>query len=334
MIAASRRRAPGGCAATRPPQRAGSPSRRRRRGDPRLPPATPSGSWPAWTAARRSTLEQVHPDGLFEGSVSGAEVPLRYRARGRLSRRQRLRARRSLRVPAHARRARPLPGRRGSPRGDLLPAGRPRARDRGRRRAPPSRSGRPPPRAVSVVGDFNSWDGRLHAMRAHGRVGHLGALRPRRRAGRPLQVRDPHPGRGDPPQGRSLRLRGGAAAGDRLDRPRLRAPLGGRRVDGAQRARPSLTAARCRSTRSTSAPGGATRSRTTARSPTRSWPTSWPPTSRPRLHPRGAAAGDGPPLRGVMGLPGDRVLRPRRAVGLARRPAGIRGSPARRTASA
>ena len=34
----------------------------------------------------------------------------------------------------------------------------------------------PNARSVSVVGDFNSWDGRLHPMRTLGAVRHLGAL--------------------------------------------------------------------------------------------------------------------------------------------------------------
>ena len=42
----------------------------------------------------------------------------------------------------------------------------------------------PNARSVSVVGDFNSWDGRLHPMRSLGRVRDLGAVRPGRRGGR------------------------------------------------------------------------------------------------------------------------------------------------------
>ena len=48
----------------------------------------------------------------------------------------------------------------------------------GHRRSP---SGRRRARSVSVVGDFNSWDGRLHPMRSLGSIGHLGALPARRR---------------------------------------------------------------------------------------------------------------------------------------------------------
>ena len=45
--------------------------------------------------------------------------------------------------------------------------------------------------SVSVVGDFNSWDGRAHPMRSLGGYRRLGALRPRSHAGRALQVRGP-----------------------------------------------------------------------------------------------------------------------------------------------
>ena len=37
----------------------------------------------------------------------------------------------------------------------------------------------PAARAVSVVGEFNSWDGRLHAMRVLGAIGDLGDLHSR-----------------------------------------------------------------------------------------------------------------------------------------------------------
>ena len=40
----------------------------------------------------------------------------------------------------------------------------------------------PSARAVSVVGDFNYWDGRIHPMRTLGSSGHLGAVPARRRA--------------------------------------------------------------------------------------------------------------------------------------------------------
>ena len=52
---------------------------------------------------------------------------------------------------------------------------------RRRHAAPRSPSGRRPPRAVSVVGDFNSWDGRAAPDARARRLGHLGAVRARRR---------------------------------------------------------------------------------------------------------------------------------------------------------
>ena len=64
-----------------------------------------------------------------------------------------------------------LPRRRGPPRGDLRPPRRARDRAPGRARAPRSRSGRPPRRSVSVVGDLNCWDPRLHPMRSLGSSG-------------------------------------------------------------------------------------------------------------------------------------------------------------------
>ena len=39
----------------------------------------------------------------------------------------------------------------------------------------------PSARAVSVVGDFNYWDGRIHPMRSLGSSRHLGAVPARRR---------------------------------------------------------------------------------------------------------------------------------------------------------
>ena len=49
----------------------------------------------------------------------------------------------------------------------------------------------PAARGVSVVGDFNSWDGRLHPMRSLGSSGIWELFVPERGDGRALQVRDP-----------------------------------------------------------------------------------------------------------------------------------------------
>ena len=113
----------------------------------------------------------------------------------------------------------------------------------------------PSARSVSVVGDFNSWDGRLHPMRSLGSSGDLGAVRARRRRGRALQVRDPHPGGRDPAEGRPARAGDRAAAADRVGRP----PVGHEWQDEEwmeQRREREQLARRCRSTRSTSARGG------------------------------------------------------------------------------
>ena len=79
----------------------------------------------------------------------------------------------------------------------------------------------PAARAVSVVGEFNSWDGRLHAMRVLGAIGDLGDLHPGRRGGRRVQVRDPHRGRRHSAEGGPVRLPHGTDAAHRLDRAPL-----------------------------------------------------------------------------------------------------------------
>jgi 1,4-alpha-glucan branching enzyme len=115
-------------------------------------------------------LEQIHPAGLFEGVVEGAELPLRYRLEldygsagtftiddpysfpptlGELDtylagegRHEQLYAKLGAHVREHE-------GVQGTAFAVWAPAA----------------------RAVSVVGDFNSWDGRLHAMRSLGSSG-------------------------------------------------------------------------------------------------------------------------------------------------------------------
>ena len=139
----------------------------------------------------------------------------------------------------------------------------------------------PSARGVSVVGDFNQWDGRVHPMRSLGSSGvweleipGLGAgerykfeIRPR--SGPPLLKADP------------LSRRRRASAGDGVDPLSLRPQLEGRGVGS----RASRGTGRFRSTRCTSAPGVSTRSRGTARSPTPSSARSLPrtcPTSASR----------------------------------------------------
>ena len=114
----------------------------------------------------------------------------------------------------------------------------------------------PSARAVSVVGDFNYWDGRLHPMRSLGSSGIWELFLPGVGRGRALQVRDPRARRRDPPEGRPGRVRDRAPAQDGVGRARPAARLERRRSgsrSGASRAR---STARCRSTRSISARGG------------------------------------------------------------------------------
>ena len=115
----------------------------------------------------------------------------------------------------------------------------------------------PAARSVSVVGDFNFWDGRLHPMRALGASGIWELFVPgvgRRRA---LQVRDRRAGRRAAAEGRPVRVRGRGAAEDRVGRAPLDARVGAT-TSGSSRARasPTRSTSRCRSTRCTSARGG------------------------------------------------------------------------------
>ena len=103
---------------------------------------------------------------------------------------------------------------RGPPRGALRAPGRAPGRARRRRRHGVRGLGAVRPRR-SLVGDFNSWDGRLHPMRSLGASG-VWELSSRRRSGRALQVRDPRASRRAAPEDRPGRLRRRAAAGDRI----------------------------------------------------------------------------------------------------------------------
>ena len=143
------------------------------------------------TASPASSSSRSTPAGCSRARSRAPSCRCATSSRSTTARRQ-VHDRRPVRVPADARRARPAPDRRGPPRGALRASS---ARTSGSTRASQGTAfavWAPAARAVSVVGDFNSWDGRLHAMRSLGVDRHLGAVPPRRRAGRPLQVRDPH----------------------------------------------------------------------------------------------------------------------------------------------
>ena len=168
------------------------------------------------------------------------------------------------------------------------------------------------------------------------RVRHLGAVRPRRRRrARATSSRSATPDgelrlKADP-----FAFRGRAAAGERVGRLHAREHEW-RDAEWIERRarRRRRCASRCRSTRCTSARGGATRSRTTARSLPRARRRARRLRHRPRLHARRADAGDGAPVRRLVGLPGDRLLRADLALRHARRLPLLRRPPAPAAASA
>ena len=92
----------------------------------------------------------------------------------------------------------------------------------------------PNARSVSVVGDFNSWDGRLHQMRTLGASGiwelFLPGVEDGARYKFELRRQD---GTVQLPR-RPVRARDRAPAADRVGRPHLRARVAGRRVDRAR----------------------------------------------------------------------------------------------------
>ena len=98
-------------------------------------------------------------------------------------------------------------------------------------------------------------------------------------------------------------------------------------MDARERERPR-TSGRCRSTRCTSARGGAGRAYDRARRRPGPLP------RRPRLHPRRVPAGDGAPVRRLVGLPGHVVLRADRALRRPRRAAATSSTGCTRPASA
>ena len=273
-------------------------------------------------------LELVHPGGVFEGVVRGGGAAARLPARGRLRRVRHRHDRRPLSLPADHRRARPAPRRRGPPRGAVEPAGRARARDRGRAGDGVRGVGAVGPRGVR--GRRLQLLGRARPPDALARlVRDLGAVPARRRRRGALQVRDPRAGRRDPPEGRSGRVRLRGAAQDRVGRAPVDARVGRR---GVARAAERVGAARRADVDLRGPP------RLVAAEPARGQPLAHLPRAGRRavrlrarhgLHAHRAAAGDGAPVRRLVGLPGDRLLRAHAALRLAGRLQGLRRPPAR-----
>ena len=180
----------------------------------------------------------------------------------------------------------------------------------------------PNARAVSVVGDWNSWAEGVDVARAAGVVGGLGRRRRACARGACVQARRPRRGRRHAPQGGSARVPRRGAARHRVGRLPLALRVVGRRLaDAAARNRPAPRAdVRLRGARGLVAAGPrVARPRRRARRPR----------GGARVHARGADAGDAAPVRPVVGLPGDGVLRPAGHPGHARRPARVRRRAAR-----
>ncbi len=122
-----------------------------------------------------------------------------------------------------------------------------------------SPSGRPNATRVSVVGDFNAWDGRAYPMRSRGGSGVWELFMPGPGGRRPLQVRAARWGGERPCQDRPLRqCLPGAARYGRSDLRRGLVHLGRFGMDGSTGEVPTGGGARCRSTRCISVPGNAT----------------------------------------------------------------------------
>ena len=251
-------------------------------------------------------------------------------ARRRLRRRRPVHDRGSIRVPAHDRRARPAPDLRGAPRGALRPprGTHPRASTRHRDRV----------RRVGAVGAGGQRGGRLQllgrpaARDALARLDRrVGAVPARCRRGRPLQVRDPHPGSPDPAQGGPVRAGHRGSAQDRVGRVPVppRVVRAGRRVAAA----PPATAAGAQTADlDLRGPPGIVAAEFARGQPAAHLPRAGRRAERvrqgPRLHARRAAPGHGPSVRRVVGLPGHRLLRPHPVLRLARRLPRVRRPPA------
>ena len=93
---------------------------------------------------------------------------------------------------------------------------------------------------VSVVGSFNLWDGRKHAMQLRGASGIWELFVPGVGAGQRIQVRDPHPWRAHDPQVGSVRLCHAAAPRTTARSSRRSTATRGTTTNGSRHARASI----------------------------------------------------------------------------------------------
>ena len=222
--------------------------------------------------------------------------------------------RRPLPLPAHPRRGGPPPHQRGPAREAVDRSRRPRPHLRERRHRHlvrglgAQRPGRAAHRRLQQLGRPTAPDAPARHLRR------VGAVHSRRRQGHPLQVRAARQGRGLAREGGPAGPGHRGAAGHVVGRVGVGVHLGRRglarhpRGDGGPgqpdvrlRGAPGLVATRAR-LRPDRRPAGR-------------------PRAAPRLHPRRVPAGDGAPVRRVLGLPGHLLLRADRAVRRPRRAA-------------
>ena len=245
------------------------------------PPRTRTACWAStrtgtawWSAPSARTPSSIHvlpdvrrphPDaaplgGVFEARVNGRTEPSPTCSRSSTPAASTFTLRDPYSFLPTLGRAGPVLRGRGPARAALGAAGRAPDRTTTASAACPSRSGRPRAAGVSVVGDFNGWDGRLHAMRRMGASGIWELFIPEVGEGTryKFEIRPRHGGPRDA-QGGPVRLPHRGAARHRLGGARARPlPLDGRGVDDAARGKDGPHAeAVSASTRCTSARGGA-----------------------------------------------------------------------------
>ena len=203
-----------------PVRAAGRPRGRGRRqarlGRPRVPPAGPGrlGRRPDEGRARHASADEADlRRRAVRGRAARPRRPAGLSPRRREPRRARLGVRRPVPVRPGAHAVRPAPPRRGDALQELRAAGgSPPASTKGSRGVHFA-VWAPNAERVSVVGNFNHWDGRRHPLRSLRRGRDLGDLHPGPVPGRGLQVRDQEPPQRLPRgEGRPLRLRRRAAA--------------------------------------------------------------------------------------------------------------------------